>query len=162
MGNPVLGANGIQALDFVARKLTILAREIGRNIEIGEFPVQSLVPEALRDCSIEEFLDRLSDYDGDMQAMYEEARAAGKSLRYVGRLDEQGNAAVGLESVGSDHPFSHIALTDNIVQFETDRYSANPLVVQGPGAGPEVTVNVPPVSLAMMCARVVFPSPGGP
>ena len=41
--------------------------------------------------------------------------------------------------MGNEHAFSHIALTDNIVQFETDRYSANPLVVQGPGAGPEVT-----------------------
>ena len=123
----------------VARKLTILSREFGHELELGDFPVQSLVPEALRDCSIDEFLERLPEYDADMQAMYEEARANGKSLRYVGRLDEQGNAAVGVESVGAEHPFSHIALTDNIVQFETDRYSANPLVVQGPGAGPEVT-----------------------
>ncbi|MDJ0812536.1 MAG: bifunctional aspartate kinase/homoserine dehydrogenase I [Woeseiaceae bacterium] len=123
----------------VARKLTILSRELGHKLELGDFPVQSLVPEALQDCSIDEFLDRLPDYDGDMEAIYQEAQAAGKSLRYVGRLDEQGNAAVGLESVGPDHAFSHIALTDNIVQFETDRYSANPLVVQGPGAGPEVT-----------------------
>lgn len=123
----------------VARKLTILSRELGHKLELGDFPVQSLVPEALRECSIDAFLDRLSDYDSDMQRMYEEAQAAGKSLRYVGRLDEHGNATVGLESVASDHPFSHIALTDNIVQFETDRYSANPLVVQGPGAGPEVT-----------------------
>jgi aspartokinase/homoserine dehydrogenase 1 len=123
----------------VARKLTILSRELGHKLELGDFPVQSLVPAPLRDCSIDEFLERLPDYDADMQAVYEEAQASGKRLRYVGRLDEHGNAAVGLESVGDDHPFSHIALTDNIVQFETDRYSANPLVVQGPGAGPEVT-----------------------
>ena len=123
----------------VARKLTILARELGHKLELGEFPVQNLVPEALRDGSIDEFLERLSDHDDDMKSMYEEAQAAGKQLRYVGRLDADGNAAVGLESVSSDHPFSNIALTDNIVQFETDRYSSNPLVVQGPGAGPEVT-----------------------
>ena len=54
-------------------------------------------------------------------------------------LDAAGNASVGLDAVGVDHPFSNINLTDNIVQFETQRYSANPLVVQGPGAGPEVT-----------------------
>ena len=70
--------------------------------------------------------------------MRKPGRQASK-LRYVGRLDADGNAAVGLESVSADHPFSNIALTDNIVQFETDRYSSNPLVVQGPGAGPEVT-----------------------
>ncbi len=123
----------------VARKLTILARELGHKLELGDFPVQNLVPEPLRDCSIDEFLGRLPEYDEDMKALYEDAQAKGKRLRYVGRLDEAGNAAVGLESVGDEHAFSHIALTDNIVQFETDRYSANPLVVQGPGAGPEVT-----------------------
>ena len=123
----------------VARKLTILARELGHKTEIGDFPIQSLVPEALADGSIDEFLDRLSDYDDDMKATYEKAAAAGKSLRYVGRLDAAGNVAVGLESVDASHPFSNINLTDNIVQFESDRYSANPLYVQGPGAGPEVT-----------------------
>lgn len=123
----------------VARKLTIVARELGHKIELGDFPVENLVPEALREGGIDDFLDRLGDYDDDMFAVYEKARAKGKSLRYVGRLDADGNAAVGLESVDADHPFSHIALTDNIVQFETDRYSANPLVVQGPGAGPAVT-----------------------
>ncbi len=123
----------------VARKLTILARELGHKTELGQFPVQSLVPQALQQCSIDEFLDRLADYDDDMKTMYEKAQAAGKKLRYVGRLNDAGEAAVGLESVDADHPFSNINLTDNIVQFETDRYSANPLVVQGPGAGPEVT-----------------------
>ena len=123
----------------VARKLIILARELGHKIQLGDFPVENLVPESLREGSIEEFLDRLTEHDDAMRAMYEEAQAAGKSLRYVGRLDANGNAAVGLESVDADHPFSNIALTDNIVQFETDRYSANPLVVQGPGAGPELT-----------------------
>jgi aspartokinase/homoserine dehydrogenase 1 len=123
----------------VARKLTIIARELGHKFELGDFPVQSLVPDALQECGIDEFLERLSDYDDDMKSLYEEARSAGKQLRYVGRLDADGNAAVGLESVTAEHPFSNIALTDNIVQFESDRYCENPLVVQGPGAGPEVT-----------------------
>ena len=123
----------------VARKLTILGREIGQQIEIGQFPVANLVPEALRDCSVEEFLDRLPDYDDDMLALYKAASAEGKKLRYIAGLDAGGNASVGLESVDAKHPFCNINLTDNIVQYETERYSANPLVVQGPGAGPEVT-----------------------
>ena len=123
----------------VARKLTILSRELGHKTEIGDFPVQSLVPEALAEGGIDEFLDRLSEYDDDMKATYDKATAAGKRLRYVGRLDADGNVAVGLESVDASHPFSNINLTDNIVQFESERYSANPLFVQGPGAGPEVT-----------------------
>ena len=123
----------------VARKLTILARELGLELGIGEFPVRSLVPDALQNCSIDEFLDRLPEFDDEMGKLYDEAVAANRSLRYVATLDARGDAAVGLEAVDADHPFSNINLTDNIVQFETERYSQNPLVIQGPGAGPEVT-----------------------
>ena len=123
----------------VARKLTILARELGQTIGIGDFPVENLVPDALRDCSVDEFLSRLQDYDGEMLALYEKASADGKKLRYIARLGADGSAAVGLEAVDADHAFSNINLTDNIVQFESERYASNPLVVQGPGAGPEVT-----------------------
>ncbi len=123
----------------VARKLTILARELGLTTAIGDFPVQNLVPEALRDGSIDSFLAGLADYDDDMQSMYDKAQAAGKELRYIGRLDAKGNVAVGLDSVDANHAFGNINLTDNIVQFETARYSSNPLYVRGPGAGPAVT-----------------------
>ena len=123
----------------VARKLTILARELGQEIEIGDFPVQNLIPEALRDGSTDAFLDELARYDDEMKALYERAAGEGKRLRYVARLGADGSASVGLESVDATHPFSNINLTDNIVQFQTARYSDNPLVVQGPGAGPEVT-----------------------
>ncbi len=123
----------------VARKLIILARELGQGLEIGDFPVQNLVPEALRDCSVEEFLERLPEYDQSMDDLYRQAVADGKSLRYIASLQADGTAAVGLEPVDANHPFSNINLTDNVVQFETERYSANPLVIQGPGAGPEVT-----------------------
>jgi aspartokinase/homoserine dehydrogenase 1 len=123
----------------VARKLTILARELGEHIEIGDFPVQSLVPEALQDCSIDEFLARLPEFDHDIEALYHDAVKQGRQLRYIARFEAGGEASVGLEAVEPDHPFCNINLTDNIVQFKSDRYSANPLVVQGPGAGPEVT-----------------------
>ena len=123
----------------VARKLTILARELGQSIEIGDFPVQNLVPEALRDVSVDEFLDQLSRFDEDFLALVRNAEAESCKLRYIARLDDQGNAAVGLETVDSDDAFSNMQLTDNLVQFQTDRYARNPLVIQGPGAGPEVT-----------------------
>ncbi len=123
----------------VARKLTILARELGQTIGIGDFPVGSLVPEALRDCSIDEYLEKLPEYDEEIDALFRNAAAENKQLRYIASLDADGNAAVGLDTVDASHPFSNINLTDNIVQFETERYSTNPLVIQGPGAGPEVT-----------------------
>jgi aspartokinase/homoserine dehydrogenase 1 len=123
----------------VARKLTILAREIGQQIEIGDFPVQNLVAEELRGLSIDDFLAGLSRYDDKILALYKEASGEGKTLRYVAKLNDKGEASVGLEKVDGDMPFSQINLTDNIVQFVTDRYSENPLVIQGPGAGPGVT-----------------------
>ena len=123
----------------VARKLAILARELGQTVEIGDFPVQNMVPEDLRDVDIADFLDRLPEYDDDIKSLYEQAAADGKKLRYIARLDANGAAEVRLEAISVDHPFSNINLTDNIVQFETSRYASNPLVIQGPGAGPEVT-----------------------
>ena len=123
----------------VARKLTILAREMGLPLRIGDFPVQDLVPEPLKHVSADEFLDRLPEYDDEMGALLGAARAKGGNLRYVARLTADGNASVGLSTVGSQSAFSHINLTDNIVEYVTDRYSSNPLVVQGPGAGPAVT-----------------------
>ena len=123
----------------VARKLTILAREMGSSIGIGDFPVQNLVPESLRHVSLKEFLERLPEQDAHMHALFRNARKQDRILRYVAKLAADGAASVGLEMVEKASPFGNINLTDNIVQFVTDRYSANPLVVQGPGAGPEVT-----------------------
>jgi aspartokinase/homoserine dehydrogenase 1 len=125
----------------VARKLTILARELGTMIGIGDFPVQNLVPEALRDVSLDEFLARLPEHDAAMQTLFRDAERQQRILRYVAKLTADGAASVGLEMVAASSPFGNINLTDNIVQFVTDRYSANPLVVQGPGAGPEVTAS---------------------
>ena len=123
----------------VARKLTILARELGQKIKIGDFPVQNLVPDKLRGLSIDDFLDELPRYDDQMLQLYSEAENQGRKLRYVAKLNANGDASVGLDLVEPDHTFGNINLTDNIVRFVTDRYSPNPLVVQGPGAGPAVT-----------------------
>ena len=123
----------------VARKLTILARELGVPVEIGDFPVENLIPEDLREGGIDGFLDGLARYDGDMLALYEKARDAGCSLRYVAALDEDGKLSVGLQQVPADSALSNVQLTDNIVRFKSDRYAQNRLVVQGPGAGPQVT-----------------------
>ncbi len=123
----------------VARKITILARELGQKVEIGNFPVQNLVPEDLRSLSIDDFLDQLPGHDHKMLKLYREAESKGKKLRYIGKLNADGDASVGLDMVEAGHAFRNINLADNIVQFVTERYSVSPLVVQGPGAGPAVT-----------------------
>ena len=123
----------------VARKLVILARELGASLELEQVAIEGLVPEGLEQGSVEAFLDALQAHDEAMQARYEQAKARGQVLRFVGQLDAQGQASVALQALEQTHPFARIALTDNIVLFKTRRYHANPLVIQGPGAGREVT-----------------------
>jgi aspartokinase/homoserine dehydrogenase 1 len=123
----------------VARKLIILGREMGLPLELGDVTVESLVPAQLAGGSIEEFMARLPAYDAAIAARLAGARARGRVLRYIGKLTAAGEATVGLQELEARHAFANIALTDNIVRFATRRYCNNPLIVQGPGAGPEVT-----------------------
>ncbi|MEO1036175.1 MAG: bifunctional aspartate kinase/homoserine dehydrogenase I [Pseudomonadota bacterium] len=123
----------------VARKATILAREIGLDVDLDSLAVESLVPAELVDVDVDTFMARLPEYDDAMAERHARALAAGRKLRYVGRLDAERGAEVGLIEVDDDHSFANINLTDNVIRFTTDRYSDNPLVVQGPGAGPAVT-----------------------
>jgi aspartokinase/homoserine dehydrogenase 1 len=123
----------------VARKLIILAREIGLTLEMADVQVEGLVPKALEKCSVDEFMARLPEFDATMATMLKVAREKNEVLRYVGRVDADGKATVGLMRLDAKHAFANIALTDNVVRFATRRYCDNPLIVQGPGAGPEVT-----------------------
>ena len=123
----------------VARKLTILAREAGMPLSLDDVEVESLVPEALREADRDAFMAGLASLDAPMLQRLQAARERGCVLRYVARLQADGSARVALLELPNDHAFAHLRLTDNCVQFTTRRYCDNPLIVQGPGAGPEVT-----------------------
>jgi aspartokinase/homoserine dehydrogenase 1 len=137
----------------VARKLIILGREMGLRLELGDVTLESLIPPSLASCSVDEFLERLPELDAPMLKRYREARDEGRILRYVGALDAATErATVGLVALEQSHPFSRINLTDNVVRFVTSRYDQNPLVVQGPGAGPAVTAGGVFADLLRVCA----------
>jgi aspartokinase/homoserine dehydrogenase 1 len=139
----------------VARKAVILAREAGLTLELSDIQVESLVPAALGEASVDEFLKRLPDFDAPMARRVAAAKAAGQVLRYVASIDVRaGNAQVGLQQFGPKHPFASISLTDNIVQFETGRYCDNPLIVRGPGAGPAVTAGGIFADLLRLCSML--------
>ncbi len=123
----------------VARKLVILAREAGWPLSLQDVDLQSLVPDELAALPREQFMERLQELDAPMAARLAEARAADGVLRHVAHLDRHGRASVRLVVLPATHAFAHSRLTDNVVQFSTRRYCDNPLLVQGPGAGPEVT-----------------------
>jgi aspartokinase/homoserine dehydrogenase 1 len=110
------------------------------------------VPAALNECGVDAFLERLPEFDQTMLERLRAATARGHVLRYVGSVDAKGQAEVGLVELPLSHPFANIALTDNIVRFETARYDKNPLIVQGPGAGPAVTAAGVFADLLRVCA----------
>ena len=123
----------------VARKLVILGREMGLDLSVDQVHVESLVPQELVDASVDGFLAGLSCMDAPMLARFQAARDANQVLRYCAVLEADGRAEVTLNALPAAHPFAHIALTDNIVSYATERYRNNPLIVRGPGAGPDVT-----------------------
>jgi len=129
----------------VQRKVVIVARECGLELNMEDVPVESLVPEALTNWSPPEgkkladaFVEELKPYDGGMA---ERLKAAGGGvLRYVGTIDvKAGTGKVELKAFPADHAFAGTKHADNVVVFHTARYTPQPLVLVGPGAGIPVT-----------------------
>ncbi|PWA64065.1 bifunctional aspartokinase/homoserine dehydrogenase I [Artemisia annua] len=125
----------------VARKMIILARECGLNLELSDIPVQSLVPDPLKEtASVDDFMQQLPSFDADIAAERKAAEDAGEVLRYVGVVDVKNQkGAVELRRYNKQHPFAQLSGSDNIIAFTTERYNKHPLIVRGPGAGAEVT-----------------------
>lgn len=123
----------------VARKLCILSRLAGREIELSEVAVEPVIPTGdWSEMDLETFWDRLGEVDGEFARRRDEAAASGLRLRYVASLDDDG-ARVALAAVPPEHPAHSLTGADNLVAFTSERYRESPLVLRGPGAGPEVT-----------------------
>ena len=123
----------------VARKLLIIARNAGFSLGTDEVDVQGLVPESLLALDTESFLARLRELDEPLARLHAEAKSRGNVLRFLARLNQRGRARVGLIEVPPTHPAARLYGTDNQFALTTTRYNTQPLVIQGPGAGPEVT-----------------------
>lgn len=126
----------------VARKCTILARYAGLQVEGPEsFPVQSLIPKQLESASsAAEYMEKLPNHDDEMEKYKDDAAKQGKLVRFVASVDVPNNKVnVGLEMVAKDSPIAGLQGSDNIFVIHTKRYSSSPLVIQGAGAGGEVT-----------------------
>lgn len=123
----------------VARKLLILARTAGHALERSQLEVENLVPETLRDIPRDAFMDRITELDAAIAARLAAATARGHVLRYLVRFEADGKTRVGLAEIPRDHPAAHLQGADNLFAIHTARYAQRPLVIQGAGAGPEVT-----------------------
>jgi bifunctional aspartokinase / homoserine dehydrogenase 2 len=123
----------------VMRKLVILAREAGYDIEPTQVRVESLVPPACTTGSVDQFFEDGEALNQQMLQRLEAAREMGLVLRYVARFDANGKARVGVEAVREDHPLASLLPCDNVFAIESRWYRDNPLVIRGPGAGRDVT-----------------------
>lgn len=122
----------------VATKLLVLARQLGWKMELESVQVQNLLDRKIRGDFSDRFYKNCSLLDRSFAKLYAEAANQGSVLRYVATLEE-GRATARLETVPRNHPLANTRYTDNVVAFYTERYCRTPLVIQGPGAGPEVT-----------------------
>ncbi|GEM76688.1 bifunctional aspartate kinase/homoserine dehydrogenase II [Vibrio sagamiensis] len=123
----------------VMRKLVILARESGLEIEPEQVRVESLVPSSLRTLSLDAFFEQGATLNESLHERLKQAQEKGQVLRYVARLERNGKATVGIEALPAEHALANLLPCDNIFAIESQWYKDNPLVIRGPGAGREVT-----------------------
>lgn len=124
----------------VARKILILAREAGYPLEFDSIENESFLPEECMKGSVEDFYKALLKHEDHFRKLLGNARSSGKILKYVAEFKE-GKAKTGLQHVAPGSDLFHLYGKDNIVIFKTLRYSEQPLVVKGAGAGAEVTAS---------------------
>lgn len=123
----------------VARKILILSRETGLDLELSDVKVENLVPEDCRGAmTVEEFLASLEKHDPAFEQLRRDAASRKEKLRYKAVL-QNGKVSVHLGSVDEQHPFYSLSGSDNIILLTTERYHDRPMVIRGPGAGAAVT-----------------------
>jgi aspartokinase/homoserine dehydrogenase 1 len=126
----------------VKRKILILAREAGNTLEIEDVQASGFLSDEMMEGSIDEFMAALPSIEENMQGLRADAEKEGGRLKYVATWDESrkgAKAQTGLQVVGPDHPFYDIEGVQNIVLIHSDRYNEEPMIIQGAGAGAEVT-----------------------
>jgi aspartokinase/homoserine dehydrogenase 1 len=124
----------------VMRKIMILVRESGIKIEMDDIACNSFLPESCMNGSVDDFYKELEVHEKHFASLYEAANKHNAKLKIVASYKD-GKASVGLQHIQGESEMYHLYGKDNIVLFSTERYSDQPLVVKGAGAGAEVTAS---------------------
>lgn len=123
----------------VARKILILSREVGHELNLDDVEIENILPQSCIDAKdVDSFFIELEKSNDHFDQMRKQAAEAGKALRFIAKM-ENGQTSVGLHAVDQSNPFYALDGSDNMISFTTDRYLDRPLVIKGPGAGAEVT-----------------------
>ncbi len=124
----------------VMRKILILAREAGVQMEMEQITCNGFLPESCMKGSVADFYVAMKNEEAHFKAIFEKAKAENCKLKFVASYNN-GIASVGLQHIPSQHDLYHLYGKDNVVLFYTDRYKEQPMVVKGAGAGAEVTAS---------------------
>ncbi len=122
----------------VIRKLVILTREAGYQIEQADVEKHLFIPQQLFEGTVDDFWRQLPSLDADFEARRQQLESEGKRWRFVAEMDK-GVAKVSLKAVAKGHPFYNLQGSNNIVMLTTERYKEFPMLIQGYGAGASVT-----------------------
>lgn len=125
----------------VMRKILILARESGKEMELEDINNNSFLPQSSFDAdSVADFMETLKKEESHFKNLRKAAESEGCRLKYVAEF-KNGKSKVGLQNIAKDHPFYNLEGKDNIVLFYTNRYKEQPLIIKGAGAGADVTAS---------------------
>ncbi len=124
----------------VMRKIMILARESGEQLEMEDISNKTFMPASCMEGTVADFYKEMANQEAHFKALYQEAAKEGKKLKFVAGYDN-GKASVGLQHIGPEHNLYHLYGKDNVVLFYTNRYPDQPMVIKGAGAGAEVTAS---------------------
>lgn len=124
----------------VMRKILILAREAGFEMEISDIKNNTFLPEECMKGTVQEFYECMLKHETHFKDLVYAANKAGCKLKFVAHFDN-GKATVGLQHIKGDSDLYHLYGKDNVVLFYSDRYPVQPLVVKGAGAGADVTAS---------------------
>ncbi|RUO36985.1 bifunctional aspartate kinase/homoserine dehydrogenase II [Aliidiomarina shirensis] len=141
----------------IVRKLLIVAREIGAQLDWDDIDINGLVPEALRELPLAEFMQRLTELDAPMQALWDSAQKERKVPRLMASFsvaDGRSHARVGIENISVEDMLTNLIPGENIFVIYSDWYHDMPLVISGPGAGRKVTAGGVQSDLHQLLARI--------
>lgn len=141
----------------IVRKLLIVARDIGAQLDWQDVQVRGLVPWQLQHVSPDEFWERIDELNEPMLALWEEARAQRKVPRLMASFsveDERSHAQVGVEFIDEGDMLANLIPGENIFVIHSDWYDSMPLVISGPGAGRSVTAGGVQSDLHQLLARL--------